>query len=214
MELLSRNHFWALPTHSTLECDKAPKHFLQHTTINSPIVRLWRRSVACWQSVRDNAGHGSLIWLYCSPQYPCPTWSPRSVFPAYFILQQSACIWFTLANFHFTGPLPLYIFIAKSYQDCLNPRSSTAGKAVCVAGISVSSPSWVLGLAVKGRRHEEHGHMMRQQYFIFHVTMTRDQRHFCFSASKHLPSAFIISILRKPHKVFRILSQEVAPWIF
>ena len=148
------------------------------------------------------------------PSIRVPTWSPRSVFPAYFILQQSACIWFTLANFHFTGPLPLYIFIAKSYQDCLNPRSSTAGKAVCVAGISVSSPSWVLGLAVKGRRHEEHGHMMRQQYFIFHVTMTRDQRHFCFSASKHLPSAFIISILLKPHKVFRILSQEVAPWIF
>ena len=40
MELLSRNHFNGLANTLELECDKAPKHFLQHTTINSPIVRL------------------------------------------------------------------------------------------------------------------------------------------------------------------------------
>ena len=175
---------------------------------------LWRRSVECWQSGEDNTGHGPLIRLGSSIRVPI--WSPRSIFPAYFILQQRACIWFTLANFHFTGPLPLYIFIAKSYQDCLNPRTSTAEKAVCVAGISLSSPSWVLGLAVKGRRLSTWWTWSYDETPIFHclVTITLDQRHFCFSASKHQPSAFIISILHKIHKIFGKLSQEVAPWIF
>ena len=164
---------------------------------------LWRRSVACWQSVQDNAGHGSLIWLCCSPQYPCcPYLVTTLCVPSLLHTSTRSMHMVHISQLSFYRSLASIHFYSEKLSGLSEPKVVHCWE------------SWVLGLAVKGRRHEEHGHMMRQQYFIFHVTMTRDQRHFCFSASKHLPSAFVISILLKPHKVFRILSQEVAPWIF
>ena len=165
----------ALPTHSTLECDKAPKHFLQHTTINSPIVRLWllwRRSVECWQSVQDNAVHGALIRLCCSPQYPCPYLVTTLCVPSLLHTSTKRMHMVHISQLSFYRSLASIHFYSEKLSGLSEPKVVHCWEScLCRRNLGVLT---IMGSGSGCQRSEAWGTWPHDEAAIFHISSHND----------------------------------------